>query len=92
MAINLESSPKFREDFNNLRDRISKINNNESLKSELESLLRVLVTEVRSIDVMHGELTMHRELSEGVLNSRSRLLETRKKIIKKLESWERANP
>jgi len=89
MAINLESSPKFREDFQNLKEKISKIEK-EDLKNELEGYLRNLVSEVRNLDVMHGELSMHRELSNGVHDSRGKIVELRKKIEKKLNAWERA--
>lgn len=89
MAINLESNPKFKEDFQKLKEKISKIDQ-ENLKSELEGYLRHLMSEVRNLDVMHGELTMHRELSNGVHDSRGKIVELRKKIEKKLNAWERA--
>jgi hypothetical protein len=90
MAINLESSPKFREDFIKLKERISKIPEGD-IKVQLEGYLRTLVSEVRNLDVMHGELTMRKDLPNGVSDSRTKIVEMRKKIDRILESWERAN-
>lgn len=85
MAINLESSPKFREDFIKLTRQISRILD-ENLKSELEGLLKNLIFEVKKLDTIHGELIMHREISKEVSDSRNKIQEIRKKIDKKLKT------
>lgn len=90
MAINLEKSKRFQEDINMLKEKISKITK-EDLKTELEGYLKVIISEVRNLDIMHEELTMHRELSNGVHDSRGKIAEIRRKLDKKLDSWERAN-
>lgn len=85
MAISLESNPKFIKDFNKLREEISQITD-DNLKTELESHLKNLIFEVKKLDIMHGELSMHNALPKGVSDSRSKIQEIRKKIEKKLIS------
>jgi predicted nuclease with TOPRIM domain len=89
MAMTLDGSPKFKKEFNDYKEKISKITN-EDFRSELEEYLRKLVIEVKNLDIMHGELSMHRELPNGVLDSRNSIVSLRKTLDKKLESWERA--
>lgn len=89
MTLTVESSPRFKKEISDYKEKISKITN-EDLKSELEDYLRTLVSEVRNLDVMHGELSVRRDLPSGVLDSRSNIISIRKKLEKKLESWKRA--
>lgn len=85
MAISLENSTKFKEDFNRLKEEISQITN-ENIKGELEGYLKNLIFEVKKLDRFHSELRIHNALSKSTSDSRSKIQEIRKKIEKKLIS------
>ena len=86
--LNLSNSPRFKEDYNNLSNRIDKITN-EKLQSELKKLLVQLVNEVRNIDKNHERLLYDKKLPDSTVDSKSKLLEIRKKIDKRLSDWNR---
>lgn len=89
MTLAIESSPRFKKEITQYKEKIAKITN-ESLKSELEGYLKTLISEVKNLDIMHGELAVRKDLPSGVLDSRNNIVSVRKKLEKKLESWERA--
>ncbi len=91
MLPTLENSEKFKTEFNNFKSKISEITN-ESLKKDLNDKLTQLLREVRFIDMQHQELLSRKEIPSMVPDSRSKLLEVRKYIIKKLEDWDRSHP
>lgn len=86
--LNLSNSPRFKEDYNNLSNRIDKITN-EKLQSELKKLLVQLVNEVRNIDKNHERLLYDKKLPDSTVDSKSKLLEIRRKIDKRLSDWNR---
>ena len=86
--LNLSNSPRFKEDYNNLSNRIDKITN-EKLQSELRKLLVQLVNEVRNIDKNHERLLYDKKLPDSTVDSKSKLLEIRRKIDKRLSDWNR---
>ena len=86
--LNLSNSPRFKEDYNNLSNRIDKITN-EKLQSELKKLLVQLVNEVRNIDKNHERLLYDKKLPDSTVDSKSKLLEIRRKIDKRLNDWNR---
>lgn len=90
MLPTLENSEKFKTEFNNFKSKISEITN-ESVKKDLNEKLTQLLREVRFIDMQHQELLMRKEIPSMVPDSRSKLSEVRKYIIKKLEDWDRSN-
>jgi len=87
--MKLETSEKFKKEFEDYRERIEKISK-ESLKLELTGLLKEMLSKVRSIDVQHNQLFERKSLPTSVVDTRSNLLEIRRKIDKKLKDWERA--
>ena len=86
--LNLSNSLRFKEDYNNLSNRIDKITN-EKLQSELRKLLVQLVNEVRNIDKNHERLLYDKKLPDSTVDSKSKLLEIRRKIDKRLSDWNR---
>lgn len=90
MLPTLENSEKFKTEFNNFKSKISEITN-DAVKKDLNEKLTQLLREVRFIDMQHQELLMRKEIPSMVPDSRSKLSEVRKYIIKKLEDWDRSN-
>lgn len=90
MLPTLENSEKFKTEFNNFKSKISEITN-DNLKKDLTEKLTELLREVRYIDMQHQEILMRKEISPMVSESRSKLAEVRKYIIKRLEDWDRAH-
>jgi len=87
--INLFNSPRFKEDYKNISLKIENITN-EKFQSELKKLLVQLVNEVKNVDKMHERLIYDKKLPETNGDSKSRLLEIRKKIDKRLSDWDRS--
>lgn len=87
--MRLEDNKKFREEFERFQNQISQITN-ENLKLELSGLLKDMLSEVRLIDQQHNQLFERKSLPTTVVDNRSKLLEIRKKIEKKLKDWSRA--
>lgn len=90
MLPNLENSEKFKKEFDNFKTKIASISN-ESVRKDLNEKLIQLLREVRFIDAQHQELLMRKEIPSMVPDTRSKLSEIRKYIIKKLEDWDRAS-
>lgn len=90
MLPTLENSEKFKTEFNNFKSKISQITN-DSVKKDLNEKLTQLLREVRFIDTQHQELLMRKEIPSMVPDSRSKLAEIRKYIIKKLDDWDRSH-
>jgi hypothetical protein len=90
MLPTLENSEKFKNEFNNFRDRIAAITN-DSVKADLNGKLTALLREVRAIDQQHVNMFMSKELSNMIPESRSKLAEIRTYIINRLGDWDRAN-
>lgn len=88
MQFNLEKSERFKEEINGYKkviDQIPDIN----LKNELDDLVKKLIAEVRAIDIQHGELFAGKKLPTMVVDSRQKIVELRKKISKKVDSWKK---
>jgi len=90
MLPTLENSEKFKTEFNNFRERISQITN-EQVKTDLNKKLTELLREVRAIDQQHVNMFMSKELPTMIPESRSKLAEVRTYIINRLGDWDRAN-
>ena len=90
MLPTLENSEKFKTEFNNFRERISQITN-EQVKTDLNKKLTELLREVRAIDQQHVNMFMNKELPTMIPESRSKLAEVRTYIINRLGDWDRAN-
>ena len=70
--------------------KISSIQN-ESLRNDLNQKLLELLREVRTIDTQHQDLLLRKDLPALVPETRSRLMEVRKYIIKRLDEYDRAH-
>ena len=89
MLPTLENSEKFKTEFNNFRERISQITN-EQVKTDLNKKLTEMLREVRAIDQQHVNMFMSKELSNMIPESRSKLAEVRTYIISRLSDWDRS--
>ena len=90
MLPTLENSEKFKTEFNNFRERIAGITN-EQVKTDLNKKLTELLREVRAIDQQHVNMFMSKELPNMIPETRSKLAEVRTYIINRLGDWDRAN-
>jgi predicted nuclease with TOPRIM domain len=84
----LEKSERFTKEYRDFSDRISKIDN-EKVKKELVELLNRLLAEVRSIDRQHEDIIAGIKLPSRVNDHRDSVVDIRKKIIKRLEDWDK---
>lgn len=81
--FNLEHSPQFQNDYKQLHERISKIQNLE-VKLELERLLEELKKVVKKISFEHNQIGINNRLSVNVTDVRSELANLRRLIDKKI--------
>lgn len=84
----LEKNERFIKEYREFSDKISKIDN-EKVKKELVDLLNRLLAEVRSIDRQHEEIIAGIKLPSRINDNRDSITEVRKKIIKRLEDWDK---
>lgn len=89
MLPTIENSEKFKTEFRNFKEKIASIES-ESLKKDLNQKLTELLREVRTIDSQHQDLLLRKDLPSLVPETRNRLMEVRRYIIKKLEDYDRA--
>jgi hypothetical protein len=89
MLPTLENSEKFKTEFNNFKEKIAEITN-EQVKADLNKKLIELLREVRSIDQQHVNMFMSKEMSTMIPESRTKLAEVRNYIINRLGDWDRA--
>ena len=89
MLPTLENSEKFKTEFNNFRERIAQVTN-EQVKTDLNKKLTEMLREVRAIDQQHVNMFMSKELSNMIPESRSKLAEVRTYIISRLSDWDRS--
>ena len=84
----LSKSEQFVREYNEFKQRISEITD-EKVKSDTALLLSQLVKAIHSIDSHHQELTYQTRLPDVINISRETVMNTRKKIIQMLDSWDR---
>jgi hypothetical protein len=84
----LSKSEQFLKEYNDFKRRISEVAD-EKIKSELNLLLSQLVKAIQSIDTHHQELTYQQRLPDVINISRENVMNTRKKLIQLLDSWDR---
>lgn len=89
MHLNLEKSSRFKEEVDEYNQVIKNIPDGD-LKTEINDLVKKLIFEVRSIDTQHSELFAGKKLPTMVTDSRQKILELRRKISKKINSWKQA--
>lgn len=81
----LLKNPKFQQEYREFSEKINSLSN-EKAKTEAQRLLKELVTEVRRLDHNHQELMFQRQLPDDIGQSRNKLTEIRKKIVKILDN------
>lgn len=89
MLPTLERNERFVTEFRDFKARISKITN-EKVKTELNEKLTLLLREVRVLDEQHSDMFYKKQVSTFLPDSRKKITDIRKSIIKKLEEWERS--
>ena len=90
MLPTIERSEKFQNEYNNFSSRIDAITD-ENVKAELNLLLKNLVFEVRAIDKQHDELMTKHQLPSMVTELRTKIMDIRKRLSKRLEEYEIAH-
>lgn len=86
----IEKNQRFQIEYKNFSERISNISDIK-IKSELENDLKSLANEVRLVDQLHQDLLFQKNLSASVGDSKHKIMDIRKKILKKLEGWEKSS-
>jgi len=86
--MQLSKSKQFLDEYAKFNDKISKITD-QKIKSEMEILVKQLVREVQAIDMLHEELVGGGKLPTVSSESKGNLVSVRKKIVSKLEEYEK---
>lgn len=84
--MRLFTSERFQKEYAEFSRILNEIDDNET-KKRLDNLLNSLVREVRAIDSKHEELLMSNKLPTAIEDSKTNLLETRKKIDRLIRDW-----
>jgi hypothetical protein len=84
----LASSERFKKEIENYERVISELVNT-SVKKEAQELLRKLHQHVRAVDSGHDALRDGKALSETVHDSKSRIIEIRKRLDSIVRDWEK---
>ena len=84
--LKLGQSSTFKKDYEIFKNKIEKIENTE-VREELQQLLVKLLSEVKNIDQLHGDLAFTNRLPIGT-SVRNNLTAIRKQIVKKLNDWD----
>lgn len=85
----LGKNERFQAEYKSFSDRILNVKD-EKIKKELEDDLKSLANEVRLIDQFHQDLLFQKNLSNSVGDSKSKIIDIRKRISKKLDNWEKS--
>lgn len=84
----LSKSEQFLKEHNDFKARISAVTDSK-VQSDLNLLLAQLVQAVKTIDSHHQELAYQQKLPDVINISRENIMNSRKRLIQLLESWER---
>lgn len=84
--LSLYNSERFQNDLNAYKEKISTISDN-NLKSNVENLVAKLISEVKKIDMQHEQMIIDRQMSSSGQDSKTKIIEIRKSIDKKLKDW-----
>ena len=87
MIASLEKSERFQQEFNEYQRRCNQLSN-QNAKTEVLNLLRLLHNEVRAVDGQHFSLLESKKMPSFVSDSRHKILELRRAIVKKLDEYE----
>ncbi len=86
MLNTIENSEVFKKEFRMFSEKISSIKD-ENAKKELSSKLTELLKEVRHIDSQHRDMFDKKTIPSTVPESRSKLMELRRYLDKKLKEF-----
>ncbi len=84
--LSLLKNERFLAEYNEWKNKIDDLDN-PSLKTELQELLNKLVFEIKKLDNQHQELFSSHHLPTGVSETKSNIVDIRKKILKKLRDY-----
>ncbi len=88
MMQTIQSSERFKTEYENFRSRIAKITD-DAYQKDLTSKLLKLKELVIYLDRQHETLMVSNKLGD-VSDTRSEIISVRKSIIESLENWEKA--
>tara|TARA_R110000868_G_scaffold249880_2_gene506330 strand:- start:1936 stop:2220 length:285 start_codon:yes stop_codon:yes gene_type:complete len=90
MDLSIEKSNAFQNEYKQFSTSIELVENVE-LKKELNKLLLELLNLVRSLDSQHvgTASSIRSNIAGAVIDQRSKLAETRKRLAKRLESYKK---
>ena len=80
--MRLIDSPRFKTEYSQFQEKISKILNKE-IQKELSQLLKQLLLEIKTLDLKHSEIIIAKN-NFGLNETKDRILELRKKIQNKI--------
>lgn len=85
--LSVYNSEKFKKEYSDFKNRISKIQDLKS-KSILENLLLNLERKVKSLDSQHTEIILSRQMKSLGADIKDEILELRKSLDKKIKDCE----
>jgi uncharacterized membrane protein YgaE (UPF0421/DUF939 family) len=88
--LSLIKSSQFQIEYKEFFSKIQKIPDDQPVKQELTAMLNQLLQEVKSIDIQHQELTMMQSISSGVNDSKRKITEIRRQLVRKLADVDQA--
>lgn len=90
--LSLKQSSVFQKDYTNWKQQINEIKDNEQVHKELSRMLNELVSQVNFLDNQHLDLANNNRLSAQSSEAKSRIIELRKTIDKRLAEYKRSQP
>lgn len=85
--MRLFTSERFQKEYKLFSSKLEEITNLET-KKKLDDLLNQLVREVKAIDARHEDFILTRKIPSSVEDSRTNLLEVRKRIDRLIRDWD----
>jgi hypothetical protein len=86
----LTSNERFKKEFNQFKEKISLISD-ESIKNDMNNLLKKLLEEAKRVDQRHEEVIRGTKLAtDSLATHRTSISALRQQIVKKLDSCEQA--
>jgi hypothetical protein len=86
MIPTIQKSDRFQQDYKRYKSAIDNIKN-DKFKLEAESLLNKLVNEVQSLDNMHTDIIMNKQVTSIGTEYRDRIISLRKQLDNKLRDF-----
>lgn len=87
MIVTLEHSEFFQQEFTQYQNKCNALPNTPN-KTEIQSLMKSLLSEVQELDGQHAGLIDNKRMPGFVSESRHKILDIRKAIVKKLHEAE----